>query len=387
MATIGIVTIFDADNYGAELQAYALPEVLRAWGHEARLVDYPFYKSPRFRMTRRAWPVLPLTPGQWVREWGMAARTWLWRRLHPRVAARRAANFAHFRERIPRTRLYDTFDALLRDPPSCEVYLTGSDQVWNPRMGATLRPYFLDFLPEGARRLAYAASFGVPEVPAATAEQYHRWLARYEAVGCREPAGVVLMGRLYPECPTVAVLDPTLLLGAEAWRRVARLPEGMAGKRYLLVYELVPAPALWKVARQWAARLGVGIVCLSGGAGGTRRTGVRTVADAGPEAFVALFAQAEAVVTTSFHGTVFSLLFRRPFISVVPAKMRNAGRQRGLLEQVGLLSRLVPEACLGTVNPEEPVDWALAEARLEGARAASFDFLRKALAGGFRHGA
>lgn len=385
MATIGIVTIFDADNYGAELQAYALPEVLRAWGHEARLVDYPFYKSPRFRMTRRAWPVLPLTPGQWVREWGMAARTWLWRRLHPRVAARRAANFAHFRERIPRTRLYDTFDALLRDPPSCEVYLTGSDQVWNPRMGATLRPYFLDFLPEGARRLAYAASFGVPEVSAATAEQYHRWLARYEAVGCREPAGVALMGRLCPECPAVAVLDPTLLLGAEAWRRVARLPEGMAGKRYLLVYELVPAPALWAVARRWAARLGVGIVCLSGGAGGTRRAGVRTVADAGPEAFVALFAQAEAVVTTSFHGTVFSLLFRRPFISVVPAKMRNAGRQRGLLEQVGLLSRLVPEACLGTVNPEEPVDWALAEARLEGARAASFDFLRKALAGGFRH--
>ena len=160
--SVGIVTIFDCDNYGAELQAYALPMALAARGWDARLIDYPFYKSPRFRRTPLAAPAVPLAPINRLKECVAAARATVARRLAGDAARRRRAAFEAFRGKIPRTRLYATFDDLLRDPPPFEVYLTGSDQVWNPRMGATLRPYFLDFLPEEARRVAYAASFGVP---------------------------------------------------------------------------------------------------------------------------------------------------------------------------------------------------------------------------------
>ena len=381
--SVGIVTIYDCDNYGAELQAYALPRVLGAMGHAARLIDYPFYKSPRFRRTPLSAPAVPLSPLNRAKELASAARTALGRRLLRETVRRRDAAFAAFREAIPRTRLFATFDALAADPPRCDVYLTGSDQVWNPRMGATLRPYFLDFLPESARRLAYAASFGVGALTPPVEAQYRRWLARYEAVGCREASGVALMGRLCPSVPTAQVLDPTLLLDAAGWGAAARAPD-LTGP-YLLVYELVGAPGLWPLARRWARALGVGVVRLCGTPLDAPKRGARDVRDAGPAAFLGLFANASAVVTTSFHGTAFSLIFGKPFYSVIPRGMANAGRQRSLLGAVGLEDRLIPEEKAAALRPGEGPDWARAGARLEAARADSFAFLARALGGGFRH--
>ncbi len=252
--SVGIVTIFDCDNYGAELQAYALPRALRGRGFDARLIDYPFYKSPRFRRTPLAAPALPLAPANALKERVMAARRACLRRLAGKAARRRDAAFAAFRASIPRTEPFLSFDDLLRAPPAFDAYLTGSDQVWNPRMGATLRPYFLDFLPEGARRLAYAASFGVSALPPPVEAQYRRWLSRYEAIGCREASGAALAARLCPQTPVAHVLDPTLLLTAQEWRAVAAPPD--AARPYLLVYELVRAPGLWPLARRWAAARG-----------------------------------------------------------------------------------------------------------------------------------
>lgn len=223
-SSVGIMTIFDCDNYGAELQAYALPQALRERGIEASLIDYPFYKSPRFCRTALAAPSFPLSLQNRVKEGLMAWRRALQRRLAGDVVRRRAAAFAAFREAIPRTGPYLSFDALLRNPPPFDAYLTGSDQVWNPRMGATLRPYFLDFLPETARRVAYAASFGVSTLPAAYEAQMRRWLARYAAISCRERTGAALAARLCPGKDIAQVLDPTLLLEADAWRRIAKAP-------------------------------------------------------------------------------------------------------------------------------------------------------------------
>ena len=382
--SVGIVTIFDCDNYGAELQAYALPMALAARGWDARLIDYPFYKSPRFRRTPLAAPAVPLAPINRLKECVAAARATVARRLAGDAARRRRAAFETFRGKIPRTRLYATFDELLRDPPPFEVYLTGSDQVWNPRMGATLRPYFLDFLPEEARRVAYAASFGIHALSPPVAAQYARWLARYEAVGCREPEGVALTRRLAPGLPAEHVLDPTLLLDADAWRAAAIPPDAPAD--YLLVYELIPAPGLWALARRWAAALGgIAIRCVRGAAWGRAPRGAADEAAAGPAGFVGLFANARAVLTTSFHGTVFATLFRKPFYSVIPARMANAGRQRGLLETLGLADRLIPEAMLADLRPDAGIDWDPAGRRLGQARARSLDFLDKALKGAFRH--
>lgn len=376
MKRIGIVTIFDCDNYGADLQAYALPTALKALGHEAEVIDYPFYKSRRFHMTSAGRPVLPLSLQNRLKE--VIGRLLAGLRHFCGEAAihRRERAFAAFREKMPRSKqTYATFDALLREPPTYDIYMTGSDQVWNPRMGASLRPYFLDFLPESARRIAYAASFGVADLPTTVAARYRAWLSRYQAISCREPQGVELVRKLCPEVPAAHTLDPTLLLSREAWSAVATFPETVRNKPYLLIYELIPAQGLSAFAHRWAYRQGLEIVRICGSVNAHGASNETLFRDLGPDGFVGLFAKAAAVVTTSFHGTVFSLIFGVPFYSVIPGKMRNSSRQRGLLETVGCLDRLLPEAELATRLPEDSLDWPNIQRRLQAARETSLTFL------------
>lgn len=383
MKQIGIVTIFDCDNYGADLQAYALPIALKALGYEAEVIDYPFYKSRRFHMTSAGRPVLPLSFQNRLKE--VIGRL-LAKLIHfcgGTVIRRREQAFAAFREKIPRSkRTYASFDALLREPPVYDVYMTGSDQVWNPRMGASLRPYFLDFLPESTRRIAYAASFGVADLSAPVATRYRVWLSRYQAIGCREPQGVELVRKLCPGVPAVHTLDPTLLLSREAWSAVATFPKTVNDKPYLLIYELVPAHGLSAFAHRWADRQGLEIVriCASNGTHGTSNETL--FRDLGPDGFIGLFAKASAIVTTSFHGTVFSLIFGVPFYSVIPGKMRNSSRQRELLKTVGCPNRLLSETELTARHPEDSLDWPNIQRRLQAARETSLAFLTSSVEGG-----
>lgn len=382
MTRIGIVTIFDCDNYGADLQAYALPTALKQLGYHAELIDYPFYKSARFQMTKVSRPVVPLSAKNRLKE-ALARMLAAWRcRFGGATVRRRERAFAAFRERMPLSKkTYATFDALVRDPPPYDVYMTGSDQVWNPRMGATLRPYFLDFLPEDAVRVAYAASFGVAELPDSVTERYREWLARYRAVGCREAKGCDLMRTLCPQVPCAHTVDPTLLLTREAWASVANMPERAAGKRYLLIYELVPAKGLADFARRWAHQEGLDIIRICGSARASAAPGETVLRELGPDGFVGLFSGASAVVTTSFHGTVFSLIFGVPFYSVIPGQMHNSSRQQGLLETVGCPDRLLPEHGLHTHIPDTRLDWGAIQARLQTARKTSLDFLKTAVEG------
>ena len=373
--TIGIVTIFDCDNYGADLQAYALPTALNAWGYQAELIDYPFYKSPRFRRTRQSAPILPLSFINRLKEFIVRWRGRLLGKRSSPNALQRAEAFAAFRERIPTSDTYPTLDALLDHPPAYDVYMTGSDQVWNPRMGANIRPYFLDFLPEDAVRVAYAASFGVSVLPDAVQSQYKTWLNRYRAVGCREAQGVKLVQGLCPQVPVQNVLDPTLLLTADQWLNAVTIPDGISGKRYLLVYELVSAPALWDLVRHWAADLNAEIVRVVGHADTPPMDGVTTIADAGPGEFVGLFSQATAVVTTSFHGTAFSTIFNKPFYSVIPSQMKNSSRQHDLLDLLGLLDRMIPETDVSALLPKDLSNWNSINEKLISAREKSKQFL------------
>lgn len=382
MTRIGIVTIFDCDNYGADLQAYALPTALKQLGYHAELIDYPFYKSARFRMTKTARPVVPLSAKNRLKE-ALARMLAAWRRRFGGATVRRRERaFAAFRERMPLSKTtYATFNALTQHPPAYDIYMTGSDQVWNPRMGATLRPYFLDFLPKEAVRIAYAASFGVAELPDSVTEHYREWMARYRAVGCREAKGCDLVRALCPQVPCAHTLDPTLLLTREAWASVANMPERAAGKRYLLIYELVPAKGLADFARRWAHQEGLDIIRICGSAKASAAPGETVLRELGPDGFVGLFSEASAVVTTSFHGTVFSLIFGVPFYSVIPGQMHNSSRQRGLLETVGCPDRLLPEHQLKAHIPDTHLDWEAIQERLQAARNASLDFLRTAVEG------
>lgn len=375
----GIITILKVGSYGAELQAYALQAALRRMGCEAEVIDYLFYKNAGFRRTRCARPLFPFTLRQRLAETLYPLVQRIKSVCNGAAARRRAARFESFhRQHTALSPMFRTIDALYAAPPAYDVYITGSDQVWNPGIYANIAPYFLDFAPEDCRRVAYAASFGVERVPECARPVYRRFLSRYAAIGVRERQGVDLV-RTLSDKAAQWVLDPTLLLCADEWLQVAE-PVDVA-EPYVLIYELTPCPYISLLARHIATARGCQLlrVCKSA-AREDKGADIRDITDAGPAEFLWLVAHAAAVVTNSFHGTAFSLNFRRPFYTVLPLRKRNNSRQRSLLALFGMESRLITEGDPLPAPTAEP-DFAHAAATHEAERDKSLKFLHDAIYG------
>lgn len=366
---IGIITIQKCDNFGADLQAYALGAKLRSLGYEAENIDYLFYKHPRHVGGTGEKPIFRLPPVTWVKE-----------RLFPTVSAvrnlrrretvrARSARFSAWAEaHLKCGGEYRSVASLYANPPRYDVYMVGSDQVWNPRMGSSLLPYFLDFAPDDARCVSYAASFGVSELPANVFYTFKRLLRRFSAIGMREKVGADIVSAMALGVEVCHVLDPTLLLDAGEWRDVASRPADMPDGPFLLLYDLVASEETNALARRWAFARGLPVVRMGDGA-------------YGPGEFVWLFAHAECVVTNSFHGTAFAINNGKPFFSVVPRGMRNASRIESLLQVLGLTDRLVAAADCGRVGLDGDIDVNAVSLKLDEARTGSLAFLCRAIEG------
>lgn len=374
---IGIMTIFRADNYGAELQAHALQRKLESMGYDAEVIDYPFYKNPVHRPTRLSSPLFPLPPIRRVKEACFPLLTRLRELPWCRTAARRHAAMERFHREHTRLspRTFRSMDELYAATMRYDVFMTGSDQVWNPQMLTSMDPYFLTFAPSGARRVAYAASFGVARLPLTARSLFADRLARYDAISVREAEGVSIVRDLIGRDPE-HVLDPTLLLTAEQWATVAE--PTTVQRPYVLLYELFPSLYTLKIALVVAQRLRAQLVRLGSSPWG--RHGL-VVGEAGPAQFLGLFRDAAGVVTNSFHGTAFACSFDKPFLSVVPRRMANSGRLTGLLDRLGLTAHLLVE---GAPVPEDVPATPGRDAALllAAAREHSVRYLRQALGNG-----
>ena len=354
---IGIITIQKCNNYGADLQAFALQRKLQLMGYDAENIDYLFYKHPEYKKTRKSRPSFKLSLVNRLKEWLFPKITKL-RGLKNRsaVKARQKAFEDFFINNVKTSQRYNTIDALYANPPKYDVYITGSDQVWNPRTGASIEPYFLTFAPDGAKKISYAASFGVASLPPSAYFKYSKWLESYSSIALREANGVRLARQFVGCVEPVAVCDPTLLLTADEWKSAARHVEGVKAGEYLLVYDLNVCPGLWELAHKWAKKLNLPIVRICRSAGCENIPDVVNMEAVGPGEFVWLVANAKAVVTTSFHGTAFSVIFNRPFYSVIPKGMSNSGRILNLVSKFNLSNRVVNELDCRNVELSEDID-------------------------------
>lgn len=375
---IGIITIQKCDNYGADLQAFALQRVLLNEGYDAENIDYLFYKNQAFRSTRASRPLFHVAFLNRVKEFAYPRIARIRGFLRRAACRKRAERFAAFFEKMRLSRCYRSLNDLFAAPPDYDVYLVGSDQVWNPRINTSLRPYFLEFAPEGKRCAAYASSFGVSELPAFAVERYRQGLSRFSCIGVREQSGVEIVENQLG-LQAEQVLDPTLLLEAEAWEKVAVAP--CERGRYLLVYDLLPCEPLWVLARRWAYEKNVKIIRLSRGCSLEKRQGVVNCETAGPGEFIGLFQNAEAVVTNSFHGTIFAIIFKKSFYAVIPDRMTNAGRISDLLTRLALEDRLVAEAQCGHFSPVADIDFDAKKQRLEDERVKAMRMLMRCVNG------
>lgn len=379
---IGIITIVKVNNYGAELQAYATQRKLNLMGYDAEVIDYLYYRNPGHISESESRPFYPYPLKNRVKELGLKVIDMFGRLRRTDMGKRRDANFAKFHRQYSRFsgRQYRRHSELFGNPPAYDVYCVGSDQVWNPRCYTNLDAYFLDFAPEGKRRFSYGSSFGVKEIPENAKEAYARYLSRIDCLSVRESTGIDIVKRLTGREARL-VADPTLLLSREEWMAVAELVGGLP-ERYVLVYELHSTPYLMDVAREVARQRGCKIVriCKDARSGSSGNgDAVVDVTDAGPSQFIYLFDKASAVVTNSFHGTAFSVNFRKELFCVLSATATNNGRQESLLRRLGLEDRLLYDNERHDVAALAPIDYESAGRKLDALREESVDFIREAV--------
>lgn len=374
---IALLTLHTPLNFGSALQAFALCSVLSDRGHEVELVDY-------WRPGDRGSQLFLARLGDGDGPFPTRTKEAVGRTIEGIVARRRFWPFLRARTLLS-TRRYRSYEVLAGAPPDADVYMTGSDQVWNSVYnGGVDRALYLDFGADTVLRVAYAASFGLDSIPSSQHDEMKHLLRRFDAISTRERQGVEILSELGFSADSV--LDPTLLIDQAGWRFVAGDPE--AQEEYVLCYcvEEKYMQDTARIAKEVALRMG-GCRVYNVTFGGPRRRmrGVdRNLYFSSPKEFLKLFAGAAFVVTGSFHGTAFSLNFNKPFLSLCPPLYGS--RVRELLELVGLSDRLI--AADGVADMAQ-IDYSAVNVRLQELRASSLEFLDAALGGGRavgRHG-
>ena len=354
----GIVTFMDGKNYGCDLQRYAMQRVLKRLGLRALLIDY----APP-REGARPGPVRRLLRTFSPRSLARGALS---------LFDRRDAAFRRFNgEMLEKTGPVAGYGGLSRLAPF-DCYIAGSDQIWNPgltRGEGGRRFFFLDFAPAGTK-ISYAPSLGVSRVDPGYAARLKESLASFSWISVREREGAEIIQKILNR-PVDVVLDPTMLLSAEEWDRLAGRAERfpVQEEKYILCYSLGNTAEILAEARRLAPVHGARIAPICYSLPDALRLKkicpeCRPVLNAGPAEFVSLIRSAAAVVTDSFHGTVFSILYRRPFRTMMRDRREGASsmnsRVRTLLETFHLQDRLFgPEAFAG--GPAEETDDAADE--------------------------
>lgn len=314
-----LYTIFRCTNYGAVLQAYALARVLRGMFGEDSLDVINHRMDPRDnhllgKITN------PNTP--WFQRWRNKHK-FAARYLHPELfETRRAKTIRLIDEYIrPTDRLYRSPDEL-RELPQYATVVVGSDQVWNPGLNHDFghNQYLAADIPESQDRVAYAASFGVSELPPEFEAEYRKALSRFRRITVREESGARLCKQILGnDVSAQVVLDPTMLLTADDWRGVVRSDGNGPCGRYVAAYWVrtltqEDVDALAAVSRSVNAPVRL----MSAGPMPKIRLPpeVTPFIDADPFDFVGTIGDSCAVVTDSFHGLQFTTMFERPFIAL-----------------------------------------------------------------------
>lgn len=355
---ICIITFHFPPSCGAVLQAYALYHCLEQMGHEVEIVDYqPEYHAKQFR--------------------------WQWKRCGLNGSNLRRftsdLRFEKFRKRHLKTsRRYTTFEELQQSPPEADAYICGSDQIWSPQIARNDPAYFLDFAPCGTKRIAYAGSFGVPQIDDSDKRTIAGYFAKMDAISSRESSGVRLVQDM-SGCDAKHVLDPCLLV--DDYESVLTSPP--IRKDYILVSMLQKSPLIEDVTRFIVSEAGLPVVQIPRFP--IKPWGRRKIRHMfpSPDEYLGLFQNAKYIVTNSFHGTVFSLLFRKPFWSVALDGNISSRSVRitELLQSCGLRDRFIENIDETQLhkNLVNAIDWDTTHHQLHNQREASLQFLRESL--------
>lgn len=335
---IAIMTQPLGKNYGGMIQAWALQQVLKKAGHEPVTMDRQFdAKGSAYHAARLGKRTLKKVLGKWSAPINFE-------RYLPEILQH---SYAFLEQHLSMSEPLDSTEKLKAhfQREQYDAVIVGSDQTWRPRYSPNIDNYFLDFLQGiSIKRIAYASSFGVDEWEF-TKEQTQRCallVKKFDAISVRENSAVELCNK-YLGVEATQVLDPTLLLERQAYEALYKTKDIPAGQG---IYTYILDQAAWKERVVATAKqiLNQPVYKNQPKASISALASSRLADYKMPalEGWIKGFADAEFVITDSFHGTVFAILFNKPFISLINPD-RGASRFYSLCEALGLTNRLLTE--------------------------------------------
>ncbi|MBR3498235.1 MAG: polysaccharide pyruvyl transferase family protein [Selenomonadaceae bacterium] len=348
---VAMMTLNVYDNYGNMLQKYALYRTLKKFADSVEVLWHPatkpFYPY-KLELEQQAEGNLRQAVFRGVREYKL-----------------KQFNDANMVTRFDITYLEELADEY-------DYFVVGSDQVWNPEFSVPGR--FLEFAPR-EKRIAYAASIVIPELPKNVQGAYKKKILEIPHVSVREKEGCDLVEKLTGKRP-LQVVDPVFLLTADEWRAIAKRPPWLDKKiydnGYLMTYFL--SGTIPEQVNRLANKLGLPVINML-----DKNNFEHYIT--GIEEFIYLLDHATILCTYSFHGTAFANIFKKPFIVYRVGKLRTTrfSRLGSLLEMFGLSDRVSDMAL--NINLDDPlkIDFTRREEVLPLERKKAFNFLANAL--------
>lgn len=357
---IGILTFQQAINYGAVLQLYALQKIIQKLGTDPEVINYISPKLENdYKIIRRNDGLRNLLASIFC------AKAFCERKRRFKVFEKKYLNLTN--------ELYSKRD-LSRICNKYDYLITGSDQVWNYTITDADSTYMLDFVEESNKKISYAASFGVAQIPDKLKVWYKNLLQDFKAISVREKQGQAIINSLCNKEVSV-VLDPTFLLTKEDW---TKLNIGdTKNKKYILVYCLRRSNLLNEFAEKLKAKTGFEIIVLN--------PRIRNIYDkssaysSGPEEFIRLFMNAEYVLTNSFHGTAFSINFNKNFLVDldINSTVNTNSRLLNILSLLGLEDRIIDNIDIEKMYQD--IDYSKVNTILDEERRKSINYLKMSL--------
>lgn len=296
---VGILTFHRANNYGAVLQAYALQETIQKLGYEVEIVDYKQeYIENKYRKVRlNTKSILSL-----VRS---IASTM----IHYYEFSQRERNFDSFRSNnlSLSKNSYDNVNEI----QGFNALISGSDQVWNLKATGYDKAFFLDIQNPKIKKISYAASLGRDNITVEEKNFILNNIANFDSISVREESAKNIVSSLTSK-DIVRVLDPTLLADPKIWDKfVSKNEYG----DYLLVYSVGPLNNLMEIVNEICKKLGMKVLFITEKKIKTSSNQVH-LKGVSPERLLTLIFNSKFIVTNSFHGTAFSLIFNKNFITI-----------------------------------------------------------------------
>ena len=340
---IGILTIHDSPNYGACLQCYALWKYLADQGYDCEVIDLhrpgaheDYVPSKRFIKLRPSHPSFKFRIRRFVNKLLCKSTTTKRKKVYSEQAK---PKFDSFNSSVKFSSAYASIDEFYKNPPDYDVYIAGSDQLWNPTQPYCIEPYFLTFVRDNKKKkISYSTSIGITKLTEKEKRLFKTWLQDFSSISVRESQAKTLL-ESFCDNKIAQTIDPTFLLDVDEWKQLA-VPNSLS-KPYILYFALHIDYDMLHYCMKLSNESKRPLYVLNQVQEDNKSNDYIQIIDAGPKEFLGYIQNAEMVITDSFHGTVFSIILgSNNFYSYI-ANPERGGRIVELLEMFDLSSHLL----------------------------------------------